>query len=988
MRTASFKSGLKGSTSNDLLEAWEAALYLGITPELLFYYTSNNFRKRPGEKRYLITVQSNGSTRFPVQALDAFDDYLWEPWAEVGEPRRDMPQKLFAYLNAESAGACVRCGSGIAVETAHIESWSTSRCNHHHNLLRICSACHSEHDMHKSVSTEELLKLKSVGVERLRESLRRRMNIGQKFPAPTADIFFVGRTRELENIRDALRLDRYVLVHGAGGIGKTQLILNSLQVANTGRPVLWIEAERYGSVEAMRASLEVSIRSGMSAESDSLESSLDKMQACLVVDGLEQLRTSGIDAFDDWIAQLQNSLSVAQIVVTSQADLHQARFDSHVRLVGIDIDSSREMVSYFLKTKTSVDSSSFGEIVSFADGHPLTLRLAAMLINYFGSSSIAWELIQQRGTDLLEIQKRSSQNRHTSLRTCLSLAYDALTEDERKLLYIVANAPGGLFSSALVAGGPHRVRDGRAAIAAARRWALLEMEQQGERRERVRLLSPIAGYLKARWQEERPDEAWALTRNSAVEFSVMAAVIGQHAHNDDGMAHMLSRFEEELPNLIWVLDLAEKTSADAELGELACAVCSALMRYFFVVRLGDIGSLIMLRGARIAIRDGFTKRATNLVTQMIGLIQRNGDRAAIAPALKLLEEVEKVAKDAESLSDIAICRAIVGNLQGQYGETVKETRSAIALLEKAITAGKNRFSKDASADEDINNDLSSAYQLLADALLAQQVHEDAKEAYIKVLVLARGAHATVNKGQLNHQIGNCEANLKHLDQAAIRYMAAARQFRSIGMRDYLGNALGEFGKLLLEFDAAATWPDLPNAELIKDGILDVAQAIYRSFGQYPFNLGQCAGSLSNLFGLIVLISFAGDSTSLAFPSNLKSDLLPWAEAAFEKADEIWWDELGGEVIGELGPLLNLETAITRFKAIAQGPIPSELNITGLVSACKALRYHRRSQGLNWLFIYLQRRWHVPIDTIDELKRKINHTAGDEQIIVALNSIKR
>lgn len=984
MSVASFKKEFQDSTSNDLLEAWEAALYLGITPELLFYYTSDTFRKRLNEKRGLETVQISGSTRFSLQSLDAFDDYLREPWAEVGEARRDPPQKVLAYLNAESGGGCVRCGSGIAVETAHIEPWSISRCNHHHNLLRICSACHSEHDIHKSVSTDELLKLKSVGVERLRENLRSRLNIGQKLPAPTADRLFIGRTEELKVIRDALRSDRYVLVHGAGGIGKTQLILNALQAAGTGRPILWIEAERYGSVEAMRASLEVSIRNGMGVGSDSLESSLDKMQACLVVDGLEQLRTSGIDAFDDWIAQLQNSLSVAQIVVTSQADLQQARFDSHVRLAGIDNDSSGKIVSHFLKANTPVDIGSFSAIVSFANGHPLTLRLAAMLINYFGSSSIAWEQVQQRGADLLEIQKRSSQNRRTSLKTCLSLAYDALTDEEQKLLFIVANAPGGLFSAMLVADGPNNVRDGRAAIAATRRWALLEIEQQGERRERVHLLSPIAGYLIARWREERPDEAWTLTRHLAVDFSVMAAVIGQHAQRDDDMPNMLSRFEEELPNLIWVIDLAEKTPSDTELGKSACAVCTALMRYFFVVRLGDTGSQIMLRGARIAMRDGFTKRATSVVTQMIGLVQRSGSSTAIVPALKLLDEIEKTAKDPESLSDIAICRAVVGNLRGEYGKTVKEARNAIALLEMAISEGRDRFAEDASAEEDIKNDLSSAYQLLADALLAQQEYATAKDAYLKALSLAHGAHAAVNKGQLDHQIGNCEAYLSNFNEAALRYAAAARHFRTIGMRDYLGNALGEFGKLLLEFDIKEKLPDLPSVELIEDGITDVAEAIYHSFGQYPFNLAHCEGSLSNLFGLLVLISFAEDSTSLAFPSDLQSDLLPWAEAAVEEADEIWWDELGGEAIGALGQLLNLGISIIQFKSDVKGSIATELNITGLVSACKALRYYRRRQGFNWLAVYLQRCWEIPVDTVADLEKRADCLVDDEQIIVNSN----
>ena len=151
--------------STDRLIASDAALHLGITPELLFFYTSRSFQKRPGESRRLPTHEIEGSTRFHVSELDAFDRYLREPWAEVGEARRDPPPKVLAYLHAESGGSCMRCGSGISVQTAHIDPWAISRCNHHHNLLRICSACHNEHDAHHSLPTEELKKLKAEVVK-------------------------------------------------------------------------------------------------------------------------------------------------------------------------------------------------------------------------------------------------------------------------------------------------------------------------------------------------------------------------------------------------------------------------------------------------------------------------------------------------------------------------------------------------------------------------------------------------------------------------------------------------------------------------------------------------------------------------------------------------------------------------------------------------------------------------------------------------------
>ena len=209
-------------SSKNWLIASEAALHLGITPELLFFYTSRSFKKRPEESRRLPTHEIEGTTRFLVSELKAFDHYLREPWAEIGETRRDPPPKVLAYLHAESGGCCMRCGSGVAVQTAHIDPWASSRCNHHHNLLRICSGCHNEHDAHHSLSTEELRNLKASAIDRLRENLRRRLRLQPHFPLPSADPVFFGRSEELERIRNSLRTDRYLLIHGPGGIGKTR----------------------------------------------------------------------------------------------------------------------------------------------------------------------------------------------------------------------------------------------------------------------------------------------------------------------------------------------------------------------------------------------------------------------------------------------------------------------------------------------------------------------------------------------------------------------------------------------------------------------------------------------------------------------------------------------------------------------------------------------------------------------------------------------
>lgn len=961
---------VKSPLPKDWMNASEAALHLGITPELLFYYTSRSFQKWPRESRQLPTHEIERSTRFLVSELDAFDRYLREPWAEVGEVRRDPPSKVLAYLHAESGGCCMRCGSGVAVQTAHIDPWANSRCNHHHNLLRICSACHNEHDAHHSLSTEELKKLKASGIDRLRGNLRSRLKLQPHFPLPSPDPFFVGRAEELERIRDSLRTDRYLLVHGPGGIGKTQLVLRALQAADTGRPVLWIEAERYDSVEALRAALEVSLRSVQQGGDGSVESILDKLQACLVIDGLEQLKARDIDAIDDWITHLQSRLTDTQIIVTSQADLAQAQIDNYVRLAGIAVEAGEQILTHYLRPGKPTDANSLGELIAFADGHPLTLRLEAMLINHFGSSSITLDQIRRRGADVLEVQKRSSQNRRTSLRTCLSLAYDALTDDERRLLYLIANAPGGLFSQ-MLEDNQDWVSDGRSAIAAVWKWGLIEGTDRGEPRERIRMLSPIASYAITRWREERPGEASRLTIDLAKNFGVMAAVIAVHSEKNGGLPNMVDRFEEELPNLLRVLDLAEKQLDDSQLGLMATGICATLMRYFFIIHLGHIGSQVMLRGARIALRDGRMRSASNLLAMTVGLAYRSQERIDLAAAMALIDEIGRKSDEPETLGNVALCSAIAGSLRGNNDIVHEQALSAIEHFEEALSSVSK--SSDENADlEGIENDLSSSYGLLGNALLDRGDFAEAANAYRSSLDLVRGQSVAVNAGQLHHQLGNCEAYLGNLGEAALRYTEAANQFYAIGMRGYLSNALSEFGHLLLEFGPNGDWPALPSNEIIEAGIEDVARTIEGCFGQYPFDLGACSAALRNLFGMIVLISFCKAESTLAFPKTLRTELVPWAEEAVYAMDEIWMDELGGDAVHELKALFNLEAAIAQFQGVARHTNSRPIDIAPLASACKRLGFFggHPQRGCDWLIVYLGRRWGLSSDALDQFAEQL------------------
>ncbi|MDE9465099.1 hypothetical protein [Xenorhabdus bovienii] len=74
-------SGLnKNSKSNDetFLTPLEAAYYLEIIPELLFFYTSKNFQKRSGVARHLQASDTPAITTIDSSS----EEEWWDEWSE------------------------------------------------------------------------------------------------------------------------------------------------------------------------------------------------------------------------------------------------------------------------------------------------------------------------------------------------------------------------------------------------------------------------------------------------------------------------------------------------------------------------------------------------------------------------------------------------------------------------------------------------------------------------------------------------------------------------------------------------------------------------------------------------------------------------------------------------------------------------------------------------------------------------------------------
>lgn len=935
------------------MNALEAAHHLGITPGLLFSYTKWECEAKP---RRLRTIQIDGRTCFDKEEIDDFDRYLCEPWAVEGSPRVRVPTCIVEHLRAESGNQCARCGNGIGVETAHIEGWAASRSHHHHNLIRICSQCHDEHDKHKSLSRDDLRAIKDKLVARTREMLTQHMNPSDRqFMPPFPDTVFVGRLENLETLCKALKVNRTILVQGSGGIGKTQLVLHALSSTMTERRVIWLEVEQYSTVENLVTALAIILTEGtIGVTLDTLVKRLDALQACVVLDGVERFTGPDLDDVDDLLSKLKNSTRKTQFVVTSQVDLQRTIFDKKHVLVGMEAEPSQRLFRSLIEDDIKLDNDSEVALLAFCAGHPLALRLTSALVNHLGSGLEARKLIDVQGVEVIKLQKRTLQNRQTSLALCLSLAYEILNNDEQRLLYLIASCPGGIFGHQLEHfAGIHAPL----VVAALRRWSLVQMRDIDIQIERFHVVSPIRSYVRQRWSEEHEPEAQAIMAELLRVFGVMATVIDMQSQEAANIPHMLSRFSEELPNLLLVVEEAEAQSGNADLSLFAHAICTALMRYFFVARLSEQGVRLMMRGAKLAMRDGNWNRASANIVQAATLMQRGHDQRIAVDLESMLDEIDTA--DSETNGHVAMTRAMLANHLGNACATEQYARNAIEqyeLVRSELETQPYEHTEDHQWEENKNN-LSGAYQILGYALLDQQKPKEALKAYERARQLMCGASVAVNEGQFLHQIGNCRGELGDHADAADHYAQAAVCFQKVGMEEYLSHALSELGYALIECDDEIAFPKVLSRELLSDGLNDAAKSVIQCFSAAS-NADDRARefAMRKLFGIIVVLSLSDAACRL---DEVGEELKKWVRMASTRGHDK--DRVKQFELLNLDALAELMSAVGGFenRVAATGRVQDK-DIDELYKACsyQTAWGNLESVSFKWLTIYLRRKWSI------------------------------
>ncbi|HXO06868.1 MAG TPA: AAA family ATPase [Solirubrobacteraceae bacterium] len=481
---------------------------------------------------------------------------------------------------------------------------------------------------------------------------------GGPSPLPVDASSFVGRDRELAELKALLRNTRLLTLAGTGGVGKTRLALELARSAERSYPGGAVLVELAAQEDArlvpdqVAAALDVQAPPGQELI-DAVVEFLSPRSLLLVLDNCEHLLAETAGLADT----LLRSAPALTILATSREPL---RVPGEVvfRVPSLDIPDPeqkaepRELMGYeavrlfveradrasgfVLDDENAVD---VARICFRLDGLPLALELAAGRVGALGPSAIAGRLDDR--FRVLRSVSHASPTRQQTLKSALQWSHDLLEPDERILFRRLAMFAGGFELGAVesVCAWGEVDRSGIADVLARLVEKSLVAADEGSSRERrYRLLETVRVYAR-----ERLDEA-AETYALAQRHANWALALAEQERGSP-------RLDREAANLRVGLDTLLDRRPNG-----ALRLCVALWRFWLrrielheAQRRFDealaaapertaLRAQALLGAAAIDFRSGALSRGLPLAEQSRALASEIGDARAECRALQFLGE--------------------------------------------------------------------------------------------------------------------------------------------------------------------------------------------------------------------------------------------------------------------------------------------------------------------------------------------------------------
>jgi predicted ATPase/DNA-binding CsgD family transcriptional regulator len=387
---------------------------------------------------------------------------------------------------------------------------------------------------------------------------------------------FVGRSRDLERVRDALGRYRLVTLRGVGGVGKTRLALHVGAAARRSfEDGVWLaELSSLRNTELLARTVAAALGvpdQGAGDPLDLLADYLADRHLLLVLDTCEHL----VDGCALLSEVLLRSAPRLRILATSREPLdvmgEQALLVAPLDTPADDADTMTDAVRLFVDRAeamvpgfalTSANKPAVARLCRRLDGIPLALELAAVRLRTMSIDQVVARIDDRfrfLGT------ARSSENRHQTLRAAVDWSYELCTDEERRLWARLSVFPGDFDLEA----AESICETGVDVLGRLVDKSIVLCEQDGRR---YRLLDTMREYGAEQLAER--DE---LNRRHATYYLDLA---GQAAHFGPDQVRWLTRLQQETHNLRVAMDYCYRTPGEQDNG----LRLTVLLRHYWLVR--------------------------------------------------------------------------------------------------------------------------------------------------------------------------------------------------------------------------------------------------------------------------------------------------------------------------------------------------------------------------------------------------------------------
>ncbi len=479
---------------------------------------------------------------------------------------------------------------------------------------------------------------------------------------------FVGREKELAELKAKLPATRLITLLGMGGLGKTRL---SLQVALESMPGFpggaWfvdlspIRDPALVVAEAARA-LDVAEEPGRPLV-ETLAAHLKPRRALLIFDNCEHL----IDPAGELVHALLQAAPGVRVIASSREPLDVPgeqsypvqplplpnRGDSAAAL--LRSTAARLFVDRVLAHRPDFElrdeeAADVADLVVRLEGIPLAIELAAARTRTLEITEINEGL--RRRFDVLTGGSRRLQARQQTLRALVDWSYDMLREDEKRVFDRLGVFVGGfdLAAAQAVCAGDPVAADAVPELLRSLTEKSLAMHEDAADGERWRMLETIREYAREKLQGDG-DEAAVAARHCEHFFAF--AKLGRDGLDGAEQPTWLRRLEVEVDNLRAAMSLALAEGVDSF---IAVKMSVALLGFWTLrgyasegrnvvraalalpsVRSRELAHAWALYvGAVLATHQGDHAEATKMLEQCLTLRRGLGDPVQVAATLSTL----------------------------------------------------------------------------------------------------------------------------------------------------------------------------------------------------------------------------------------------------------------------------------------------------------------------------------------------------------------